>query len=56
MTVVSEVDDKGDVSATVAATKPIRIIDLLSHTSGLGYSFIPSSVQKSISKRTSSMD
>ncbi len=47
MLVVSEVDDNGNVSATVAATKPIRIIDLLTHSSGLGYPFIPSSVQKS---------
>jgi CubicO group peptidase (beta-lactamase class C family) len=47
MMVVSEVDDKGGVSATVTATKPIRIIDLLSHTSGIGYPFIPSAVNKS---------
>ncbi len=47
MMVVSEVDDSGNVIATVAATKPIRIIDLLTHSSGLGYPFIPSSVQKS---------
>ena len=46
MSVVSEVDVDGNVSATVAATKPIRIIDLLTHTSGIGYPFIPSSVQK----------
>jgi len=50
MLVVSEVDDKGDGSATVAATKPIRIIDLLTHTSGLGYPFIPGSVQNSYVK------
>jgi len=47
MSVVSEVDVDGNVSATVEATKPIRIIDLLTHTSGIGYPFIPSSVQKS---------
>jgi CubicO group peptidase (beta-lactamase class C family) len=47
MLVVSEVDDGGNVSATVTATKPIRIIDLLAHTSGIGYPFIPSSVNKS---------
>ncbi len=46
MSVVTEVDVDGNVSATVAATKPIRIIDLLTHTSGIGYPFIPSSVQK----------
>jgi len=47
MTVVSAVDDDGNVSSTVAATTPIKIIDLLTHTSGIGYPFIPSSVQKS---------
>lgn len=47
MTVVSEVDEDGDVSSTVAATKPIKIIHLLTHTSGLGYPFKPSSVQRS---------
>jgi len=46
MSVVSEVDVDGNVSATVAATKPIRIIDLLTHTSGIGYPFIRNSVQK----------
>jgi CubicO group peptidase (beta-lactamase class C family) len=47
MTVVSAVDDDGNVSATVAATKSIKIIDLLTHTSGISYPFISSSVQKS---------
>jgi len=47
MTVVSAVDSDGNVSATEAATKPIKIIDLLTHTSGIGYPFIASSVQKS---------
>lgn len=47
MMVVSEVDDNGDVSATVPATTPIKIIDLLTHSSGIGYPFIRSSVQKS---------
>jgi len=47
MTVVSALDDDGNVSATVAATKSIKIIDLLTHTSGISYPFIPSSVQKS---------
>lgn len=47
MSVVSKVDDDGYVTATVAATKSIRIIDLLTHTSGIGYPFIKSSVQKS---------
>ena len=47
MTVVSEVDEDGAVSSTVAATKPIRIIDLLTHTSGISYPAFPGSVQKS---------
>ncbi len=47
MEVISEVDEQGNVTATVPATKPIRIIDLLTHTSGIGYPFIPSKVQAS---------
>jgi CubicO group peptidase (beta-lactamase class C family) len=47
MSVVSAVDDDGKVSSIVASTKPIKIIDLLTHTSGIGYPFILSSVQKS---------
>jgi CubicO group peptidase (beta-lactamase class C family) len=47
MTVVSVVDEDGNVSATVPATKPIKIIDLLTHTSGISYPFIQSVVQKS---------
>jgi len=47
MRVVSAVDDYGNVSATVVATKPIKIIDLLTHTSGISYPFISSSIQKS---------
>ena len=31
----------------LAATQPIRIIDLLSHTSGIAYAFIPGDQQKS---------
>lgn len=33
--------------ATVPATKPIRIVDLLAHTSGISYSFIKSPLQDS---------
>lgn len=44
--VVSEVDADGNVSSTVPATAPIRIIDLLAHSSGISYPFIPNSVQK----------
>jgi len=47
MTVVDGLDDAGNVTATIPATKPIRIIDLLTHTSGLSYPFIASKVQKS---------
>jgi len=46
MNVVSEVNEDGSIRETVPATKPIRIVDLLTHTSGLAYPFIPSSVQK----------
>jgi CubicO group peptidase (beta-lactamase class C family) len=47
MAVVSAVDDDGNVLSTVAATTPIKIIDLLTHTSGISYPFISSRVQKS---------
>jgi CubicO group peptidase (beta-lactamase class C family) len=47
MAVVSAVDDDGNVLSTVAATTPIKIIDLLIHTSGVSYPFISSRVQKS---------
>ena len=47
MSVISGVDDEGNVTATVPATRPIRIIDLMTHASGIGYPFIPSKVQKS---------
>ena len=46
MVVVTEVDEAGAVTATQPATNPIRIIDLLTHSSGIGYPFIPSNVQK----------
>ena len=47
MRVVSEVDANGDVSATVPATAQIKIIDLLTHSSGISYPYKPNSVQKS---------
>jgi len=47
MQVVSEVDANGDVSATVPATEQIKIVDLLSHSSGISYPFYSNSVQKS---------
>ncbi len=46
VSVVSAVDSEGNVSTTHAATTPIKIIDLMTHTSGIGYPFITSSVQK----------
>ena len=46
MTVLSGPDDEGKTSRT-RASKPIRIIDLLTHSSGISYPFIPSSVQQS---------
>ncbi len=45
MEVISEVDGEGNISATVPATKPIRIIDLLTHSSGVSYPFIPGKLQ-----------
>jgi CubicO group peptidase (beta-lactamase class C family) len=47
MTVISEVDESGEITSTVAAKNPIKIIDLLTHTSGISYPFIRSSLQKS---------
>lgn len=46
MRVISEVDDEGSIIATVPAEAQIRIIDLLSHTSGITYPFIPGHLQK----------
>jgi CubicO group peptidase (beta-lactamase class C family) len=47
MKVVSEVDANGDVSATVPATAQIKIIDLLTHSSGISYPFYSTSLQTS---------
>ncbi len=47
MSVISGVDEEGNVTATVPATRPIKIIDLMTHASGIGYPFIPSKVQRS---------
>ena len=46
MSVIAAVDDEGGITATVPATQPIRIIDLMTHAAGIGYPFIPSKVQK----------
>lgn len=47
MRVVSEVDANGEVVATVPATAQIKIIDLLTHSSGISYPFYSTSLQKS---------
>jgi len=46
MQVVSEVGEDGSIISTVLATKPIRIVDLLTHTSGLAYKFMPGVLQE----------
>ena len=46
MKVISAVDENGNLS-TSDATRPIRIIDLLTHSSGISYPFISSKLQKS---------
>jgi CubicO group peptidase (beta-lactamase class C family) len=47
MTVISEVDEQGNITTAVPASKPIRIIDLLTHSSGISYPFIPGKLQAS---------
>lgn len=49
MKVITSVNDDGSLE-TSDATKPIRIIDLLTHTSGISYPFIPSKLQKTYAK------
>ncbi|MDG2107963.1 MAG: serine hydrolase [Woeseiaceae bacterium] len=44
--VLVSVDENDVVMETRAASREIRIIDLLTHSSGLGYPFIPSPIQK----------
>ncbi len=44
--VIVTVDEEGVVTESRAASREIRIVDLLTHSSGLGYPFIPSSIQK----------
>jgi CubicO group peptidase (beta-lactamase class C family) len=45
MEVISEVDDQGRITATAAARSPIRIVDLLTHSSGISYPFIDNVLQ-----------
>lgn len=47
MHVISKMADDGTIAETVPAVQPIRIIDLLTHTSGISYAFIPGQLQKS---------
>lgn len=47
MQVVVEYNDDGTIARTEAAKNPIRIIDLLTHSSGIAYPFIPGPLQKS---------
>ncbi len=47
MRVISSMADDGTIAETAPAAQPIRIIDLLTHSSGISYPFIPSGVQKS---------
>jgi CubicO group peptidase (beta-lactamase class C family) len=46
MRVISEMNEDGTIAETVPAKRPIRIIDLLSHASGLSYPFNPDRLQK----------
>ena len=47
MNVVAALDDNEEVSSIAPARKSIKIIDLLTHSSGISYPFAISSVQKS---------
>jgi CubicO group peptidase (beta-lactamase class C family) len=40
------VNEEGEITGTRPATREIRIVDLLTHSAGIGYAFIPSHVQK----------
>ena len=44
--VATEFDDEGNVTATRPASREIRIVDLLSHSSGIVYGFIPNPLKK----------
>jgi len=45
MRVISEIGDDGSIVTTAPAESQIRIIDLLSHTSGFTYPFVPGKLQ-----------
>ena len=40
------VNEEGEITGTRPATREIRIVDLLTHSAGIGYVFMPSHVQK----------
>jgi len=44
--VVSKIDDDGNILSTVPAAVPIKIIDLLTHSSGISYPFMHSDLYK----------
>jgi len=44
--VISEIDDDGNILSTVPAAVPIRIIDLLTHSSGISYPSMHSELYK----------
>ena len=44
--IVVDVDDEGNIVETRPANKKIRIIDLLTHASGIAYPFLPSRISK----------
>jgi len=46
MRVISKMADDGGIAETVPAVQPVRIIDLLTHASGISYPFMTSDVQK----------
>ncbi len=48
--IATGVDEDGNVTDTIAATKEIRIMDLLTHTSGIAYPFIPSKTSEAYKK------
>jgi len=47
MRVISKMADDGSIAETVPAATQIKIIDLLTHTSGISYEFMPGKLQKS---------
>jgi len=46
MQVISEMAEDGTVAVTVPAESPIRVVDLLTHSSGISYTFMQSKLKK----------